>query len=148
MQEKVNKGFKILLFLMVTFIVSCGLERKVNNEMKNKNFTSCDSFDCLEKNKNTAAIIKGKLRPYTPNQRGKGTGYMFWDWEVLLADEIAIPVVCEDKRINLSAYNSKDILIEGNIFYGIIIGSPEGQNATGYRIDINSIQKQTTQHKK
>ena len=116
--------------------------------MKNKNLTICDSFDCLEKNKNKRAIIKGTLRTYTPNQNGKDAGHMFWDWKVLLSDEVAIPMICKDERIDLSAYKNKSLMIEGNIFYGIVIGSPKGQYATGYRIDVDSIQEQTAHKEK
>jgi len=140
MQKKINRAFIILLFS--TVIVSCGEEKDMNN------YISCDNYDCIEKNKNKQGIIKGTLRPYTPVEKGKGAGTMFWDWEILLSDDFTIPVLCEDKSINLSSYNNKNILIEGEIFYGIIIGCPEGQNARGYRIDVKSIQEQTTTNKK
>ncbi len=96
---------------------------------------SCSTWDCLEKNKNKDAIIKGVFRKYTPNKTGKGANYMFWDWEIMLTDSFAVPVKSSFNEINYKYFDGKKVLIKGTIFYGIIIGSADGQNATGFRID-------------
>ncbi|WP_152538638.1 hypothetical protein [Aquimarina macrocephali] len=147
MFKKIDTKLSTILLLIMVITISYGQEGKDGKVLKDQNYTTCTNFKCLEKNKNKRIIVKGILRTYTPNKTGKGAGHMFWDWEILLDDEIAIPVMSKDQRLDLSIYNKKNILIDGNVFYGIIIGSPDGQNATGYRIDINTIQKQTTYNK-
>ncbi|WP_062061399.1 hypothetical protein [Aquimarina longa] len=136
-----NSIFNILLLLILLINFSCGQKTQATTEMKNKSHITCDNFDCLEKNKNKHATVKGKLRAFTPNKQGKGAGHMFWDWEILIADDVAIPVISKNEKLDLSVYNNKNVLIESSIFYGIVIGDPEGQNATGYRIDAYSIQE-------
>ncbi len=103
----------------------------------------CNNFDCFEKNKNKQVIIEGVFRKYTPWKTGKGANYMYWDWEVLLTDGVAIPAISNNKALDLSLYENKNVSIDGAIFYGIIIGSsnPQEQSARGYRIDINSIRE-------
>ena len=102
----------------------------------------CSDFSCLEVHRNQSGVVEGVFRIYTPNTSGKGANYMFWDWEVLLADSIAIPVVHKNEKLDLSVYKGKKVSIQGNIFHGIVIGGskPEEQSATGYRIDAASIQ--------
>ena len=94
---------------------------------------------------NSQRNIEGFLRKYTPNKSGKGAGYMYWNWEMLLSDGIAIPIISKNKDINLSNYENKNVSVNCTIFYGIIIGSNNSgeQNATGYRIDIDLIEKKT-----
>jgi len=145
MSKMINRALVVLLLTMIAIMISCKQEVKVKNAMEQKNYVICDSFVCLQKHKNKQVNIKGKLRKFTPNKSGKGAGHMFWDWEVLLSDNLAVPIVSKGDKIDLSMYNNKNVLIKGNVFYGIVIGSPEGQNATGFRIDANSIQKQTLQ---
>lgn len=143
---------KVLLFSMLITMISCKQMKeevlKGNIELKNQdqNYITCNDFDCLEKNKNKKTMIEGKIRMYTPNKTGKGANYMFWDWEILLADGISIPLISKSKNLDISIYKNKNVLIEGDVFYGIIIGSSEGQNATGYRIDANSIREKKTTH--
>jgi len=96
---------------------------------------NCSTWDCLEGNKNKGAIIKGVFRKYTPNKTGKGANHMFWDWELVLADSNAVPVESTYNEINYKYFEGKKVAIKGTIFYGIVIGSAEGQNARGFRID-------------
>jgi hypothetical protein len=98
-----------------------------------------------EKLKNTDAVICGRLQKFTPWESGKGAGHMFWQFEIMLADGTAIPVVNMDKSDGESTpfdeYVNSNVLIHSRIFYGIIIGdsNPEHQSMTGYRIDAESI---------
>lgn len=148
MFKKINTKLNTVLLLIIGIMISCAQERKMGKVIKDQNYTTCANFECLEKNKNKRIVVKGILRTYTPNKTGKGAGHMFWDWEILLDNQITIPVISKDQRLDLSIYNKKNVLIDGNVFYGIVIGSPEGQNATGYRIDAHSVQEQTTSSKK
>ncbi len=121
---------------------------EVKLEIKS-NFT-CNDFSCLQNEKNKKGNIEGFFRKYTPNKKGKGAGYMFWDWELLLADSTAVPVVDVNKNIDMSIYENKNVSIYANIFYGIIIGGnssleDQEQAAKGYRIDAISIK---TKHNK
>jgi hypothetical protein len=130
MNEK--NTFLILLTFGLIFTTPLLKAQQVND----KSYTvHCSTWDCLEKNKNSEAIIKGVFRKYTPNKTGKGANYMFWDWEILLTDSFAVPVKSTNNEINYKYFEDKNVLIKGTIFYGIIIGSSEGQNATGFRID-------------
>jgi hypothetical protein len=118
-------------------------KKEMKHEIKT-NFT-CNNYSCLEENKNSKGIIEGVLRKYTPNKVGKGANQMFWDWELLLADSIAIPVVDENKTIEMSSFENRNVSIYGNIFYGVIIGGSSNieeqeQSASGYRIDAISLQ--------
>ncbi|EZH72569.1 hypothetical protein ATO12_20760 [Aquimarina atlantica] len=142
MIKKIDIKLSVILLLIMVIMISSAQERKIGEVIKDQNMTTCTNFECLEKNKNKRILIKGILRTYTPNTTGKGAGHMFWDWEILLDNKITIPVISKDQRLDLSAYNKKNVLIDGDVFYGIVIGDPEGQNATGYRIDAHSIQEQ------
>lgn len=125
---------------MLVFFMACMNSKKIENKMPQSALETCQTFDCLETNKNKKAIILGDFQPYTPNTGGKGAGHMFWDWEIVLKDSVSIPVVSRNEYLDLASFNGHSVQINGLIFYGIIIGSPEGQNATGYRIDADDIQ--------
>ena len=127
MREKI-----ILLVIALLF----GIHISRGQQAQDKKYSlHCNTFDCLEKSKNKEAVIKGTFRKYTPNKKGKGANTMFWDWEILLGDSIAVPVKSTYDEINYKYFEGKKVLIKGVIFYGIIIGDKEGQNATGFRID-------------
>jgi uncharacterized protein YcfL len=142
----------LTILFAVFLIVGCGqtsynsksnqnsmTEKKNESNIQQVNRKSysvnCSTWDCLEKNKNKDATIKGVFRKYTPNKTGKGANYMFWDWEIMLTDSFAVPVKSTLNEINYKYFDGKKVLIKGTIFYGIIIGSADGQNATGFRID-------------
>ncbi len=98
-------------------------------------YIECSTWDCLEKNKNQEAIISGVFQKYTPNEAGKGANHLFWDWEIRLADSLKVPVKSTDEGIDYTFFEGRTVSIKGTVFYGIIIGSADGQNATGFRID-------------
>lgn len=124
--------FLVLLILGPIFTVQPINAQQVNTKSYSVN---CNTRGCIEKNKNNDAIIEGVFQKYTPNKTGKGANHMFWEWEIVLSDSFAVPVNSTYDEINYKYYEGKNVLIKGNIFYGIIIGSAEGQNATGFRID-------------
>lgn len=68
---------------------------------------------------------------------------MFWDWEIKLEDGGKIPVVSADKSdgesIIFNEYENQNVIVFGTIYYGIVIGNPDGQSASGYRIDADGI---------
>lgn len=115
---------------------------KAQSQKKDYSLT-CNTWECLEKNSNKDASIKGVFRKYTPEKKGKGAGHMFWEWEILLSDGNAVPVSGSNKMIKYKNFEGKKVTIKGLIFYGIIIGSdnPNEQSATGYRIDAVEINK-------
>lgn len=96
-----------------------------------------------EANKNKKTVIYGKLQKYTPWTQGKGANHMFWDWEIKLEGGGKIPVVSADKSdgesIIFAEYENENVIIFGTVYYGIVIGNPDGQNASGYRIDADGI---------
>lgn len=99
----------------------------------------CESWECVEKYKNQHHKIKGVFQKYTPIKSGKGANYMYWNYEIVLNDKTAIPVSNGNQKIDYKKYLNKKVMIDGMIFYGIVIGSAEGQNAKGYRIDPDNI---------
>ena len=119
-----------LLFLAICLLVLSGCAGSVNKAEIN-----CSTWDCLEKNKNKDAFVTGTFQKYTPWTQGKGADYPFWNWEILLSDGNAVPVNDEDSSIDFSSFDGKKVNVECKIFFGIIIGCEEGQNATGFRID-------------
>ncbi len=115
------------LFTMLLF----GCRRIKENSLS----VNCSTWDCIEKNKNKVAIVEGVFQKYSPWKTGKGAGHPFWEWEIVLSDSLAIPVDNTYMGIDYEKYVGKKVIIKGTIFYGIIIGCEEGQNATGFRID-------------
>jgi hypothetical protein len=121
---------KYLVIIIIASLSFCGCTQP------EKQYTiNCSTSDCLEKNKNKEAIVTGIFQKFTPWTTGKGADHPFWDWEILLADSTAIPVKSTYDEINYKYFEGKKVNIKGVIFFGIIIGCEEGQNATGFRID-------------
>jgi hypothetical protein len=135
---------KLLITTVIGLIYT--LQPLYAQQMKTKfDSVNCSTWVCLEKNKNKVAIIEGHFQKYTPNKIGKGANQMFWDWEIMLTDSFAVPVGSTNDEINYKIFEGKKVVIEGTIFYGIIIGSSEGQNAKGFRIDpVVIMEKKTT----
>lgn len=107
-----------------------------------KHYATCTTFQCVENHKNQEGQIQGILRAYTPNESGKGAGHMFWDYEILLSDSIAIPVVSKpDFQLDFKEFLGKKVMMKCTFYYGVVIGgtNPEAQAATGWRIDAESI---------
>ena len=122
----------ILILLVCIFGISSSKEH----------YATCTTYKCIENHKNQHGQVVGTLRPYTPNEKGKGAGHMFWDYEILLKDSIAIPVVVKSgHKLDLKAFLGKQVLIKCLFYYGAIIGgdTPEAQAATGWQIRAKSI---------
>lgn len=121
------------------FIVTILITKAINaQEVIQKEYSmNCNTWNCIEKNKNKDAIIEGFFQKYTPNKTGKGANFMFWDWEIILTDTFAVPISSTNNKINYTSFEGKKVRIKGNIFYGIIIGTDDEntQNARGFRID-------------
>ncbi len=133
-----NMKNKFLILVGLLFTIQIIKAQSVNT---NVNCVHCSTWDCLEKNKNQKAIIKGVFQKYTPNKTGKGANHMFWDWEIMLEDGLTVPVKSTYGKINYQSFEGKKVAVKGTIFYGIIIGSADGQNATGFRIDPTGIEE-------
>lgn len=107
---------------------------------------TCRTWNDAERLKNTPVIIIGRLQKFTPWEKGKGAGHMFWQYEIRLDDSTAIPVVNKDKSdgesIPFDEYLNSDVIIYGRVYYGIIIGDsdPGHQSMTGFRIDADGIE--------
>ncbi|MCB0477213.1 MAG: hypothetical protein KDC84_03565 [Crocinitomicaceae bacterium] len=102
----------------------------------------CKTYSCLEKHKNQKGIVEGKLQVYTPNKSGKGAGHMFWDYEIVLNDSIAIPVIEKPRHhLDFKSFLGKRVQMKCTFYYGVVIGGghPEAQAATGWRIDAENI---------
>ncbi len=97
----------------------------------------CNTWDCLEKNKNKEVIVTGTFQKFTPWTSGKGADHPFWDWEIMLDDSTSVPVQSTYDEINYKYFEGKKVTIKGLIFYGVVIGEDDGKSqcATGFRID-------------
>lgn len=105
-------------------------------------YATCTTFKCIENHKNQSGQIVGQLRAYTPNKSGKGAGHMFWDYEILLSDSVAIPVIEKPRyHLDFKSFLGKTVKIKCTFYHGVVIGGdhPEAQAATGWRIDAESI---------
>ncbi len=133
----------LLISLMLVF-TSC-TNSAPKQERKTVYNDTCRSMNDAEKLKNKEAVIFGRLQKFSPWLSGKGSGHMFWQWEIKLADGTAIPVVSKNKSdgesIVFDEYESRNVMIYGTVFYGIIIGDsdPHHQSMTGFRIDADGI---------
>jgi hypothetical protein len=118
-------------------IVLIFLSNWSNAQNENKRYYSlkCKDWNCIEQNKNKDATIIGVFQKFTPNISGKGANHMFWNWELLLKDGFSVPIKNTNHTTDYQRFEGKNVQIKGKIFYGIVIGSAEGQNATGFRID-------------
>lgn len=131
----------ISVMLMFTVCTVSAEQRSVNNMPGD----TCRTWSDAEKLKNTDAVISGRLQKFTPWLSGKGAGHMFWQYEIKLADGTAIPVVNKNKSdgesIVFDEYESRNVVIHGTVYYGIIIGDsdPNHQSMTGFRIDADGI---------
>lgn len=128
-------SFRLLKFLLLFFIFKANPFFTQNDTTKL--YIKCNTWDCLEKNKNSYAEITGIFKKYSPNQQGKGANIMYWDWELLMSDGYAVPISTSNKKINYLNFNGKNVCLKGFIYNGIIIksNSPNGQQATGFRLD-------------
>lgn len=107
-----------------------------------EHYAACTTFKCIEGHKNQSGQVVGTLRAYTPNKSGKGAGYMFWDYEILLSDSVAIPVIEKPgHHLEFKAFLGKTIKMKCTFYYGVVIGGghPDAQAATGWRIDAENI---------
>jgi len=131
----------IFLILVFSIYTQSAELRSIDNEYKD----TCRSWADAERLKNSDAVIIGRLQKFTPWEKGKGAGHMFWQYEIKLSDSTAIPVVSKDKSdgesIVFEEYLNGEVVICGRIFFGIIIGDsdPNHQSMTGYRIDADGI---------
>ncbi len=135
----------ISLFISVMLMFTISTESAEQRCVNNMPGDTCRSMEDAEKYMNKDAVIFGRLQKFTPWLNGKGAGHMFWQWEIKLADGTAIPVVNKNKSdgesIVFDEFESRNVVIYGRIFYGIIIGdsNPEHQSMTGFRIDADGI---------
>lgn len=106
---------------------------------------TCHTIQEAQNLKNKEAVIYGRLQKFTPWKEGKGSGHMFWRWEISFPGGGAIPIVSKDKSdgesIIFDEYENRNVIVKGTVFYGIIIGDsdPTHQSATGFRIDADDI---------
>lgn len=135
----------ISLFFSLVLMFTAGTESAGLRSVNLMPRDTCRTIEDAEKLKNTDAVIFGRLQKFTPWEKGKGSGHMFWQWEIKLSDGTAIPVVSKNKSdgesIVFDEYESRNVVIYGRVFYGIIIGdsNPNHQSMTGFRIDADGI---------
>lgn len=135
MKNRTISIFCISTILLLVCLSVSGTQQSPGKEKEDV----CKDWTCVERHQNKMATIVGTFQKYQPNTKGKGANRMYWDWQILLQDSTKIPVSAENKTKNYSFWEGKKVRIVGTVFHGIIIGSAEGQNATGYRIDPQSI---------
>ncbi len=127
---------KNILLVLIAIGLTFWANSVIAQSEKNRDYSlKCIEWDCIEQNKNKDASLVGMFQKYSPNTSGKGANHMFWDWELMLKDGFSIPLKNNTDTTYYKRFEGKKVRIKGYIFYGIVIGSAEGQNARGFRID-------------
>lgn len=131
--KHLSKKIKTTISILLIFILTSSCNQHY--------LVECRNFDCIEKNKNKNASIHGLLRNYTPTIKVKDKSAKFITYELLLADSVAIPI--RESDISYHNYLGKQVIIDGFIFYGVVMGQDDGRSsfATGFRIEIDKIRE-------
>ncbi len=135
------KSFFVIMLLVTGFSFYSGSAQ--NSEYTPRD--TCRTVNDVNVNKGKNVIIYGRLQKFTPWEKGKGSGHMFWQWEIAFPLGGAYPVVSKDKSdgesINFAEYENQNVIVYATVYYGIVIGDsdPTHQSATGYRIDADGI---------
>lgn len=113
MRIKVPMLFLSLLFTSCTF---------------SQNKIRCESYDCVEVNKNKKASIFRVLVKSSIED---------WEWKILLKDSNYIYVNSASSKLKIKDFENKKVLMKGTIFYGVVRGENDGKSsfAYGYRFD-------------
>ena len=132
-----NKFIIILLGLLF----ACNESNIITDNKRPVNIIN--TFEKAKEHKNEVIFMEGILQPFEVWTKGKGRGVQYWDLQFLFDDNVHIPAISINPSIELETFKNKRVLIEAKVFFGIVIGVDDGisQNATGWRIDINSIEK-------
>ena len=105
---------------------------------------TCRTVNDVNVNKGKDVVIYGRLQKFTPWEKGKGSGHMFWDWEIAFPLGGAYPVISKPggDSINFNRYENQNVIVHATVYFGIVIGDsdPNHQSATGYRIDAERIE--------
>jgi hypothetical protein len=131
-----------LLLPALILAYACSTGSTQNTIPANPDQPYCTEWKCIESNANKKATVEGLFRKYTPEKAGKGAGHMFWDWEIMLADSTAIPVIAKNRSLDLAAFENRKVVVDALVFEGIIIGTddpPYAQSARGFRLDVETI---------
>ena len=113
-----NSAKILLLLTLFGLILFSAQDTRVKADSESSSPYSrdtCRTWNDAERLKNTPAIIIGRLQKFTPWEKGKGAGHMFWQFEIKLDDGTAIPVVNTDKSdgesIPFDEYLNSDVII-------------------------------------
>jgi hypothetical protein len=136
-----------MITLFISFILMFATcSKQADKELINRVILdTCRTVTDIQVNKDKDVVIIGRLQKFTPWEKGKGAGHMFWDWEIAFPLGGAYPLIAKTQMgapINFAEFENKNVIVHGTVFFGIIIGdsNPEHQSATGYRIDADRIE--------
>ncbi len=131
----------IITLLLVTGI---GLSSESAESNYNPPRDTCRTINDVNINKGKDVIIYGKLQKFTPWKKGKGSGHMFWQWEIAFPLGGAYPVISKPggDSIDFKQFENQNVIVHATVYFGIVIGdsNPNHQSATGYRIDAESVE--------
>lgn len=134
--------------MIIVLILAAGLgtltKSTHNNFISIAPRDTCYSVTDIQVHKGKEVIIFGKLQKFTPWEKGKGSGHMFWDWEIAFPLGGAYPVISKpgSDSIDFAKFENQNVIVYATVYFGIVIGDsdPNHQSATGYRIDAERIE--------
>lgn len=101
-----------------------------------KKIDTCRIFGDIEANQNKKIIALGKPVKYKPPHDGSKLGdEKIWDYVLELSDGYTIPMKKTGDDLKPEDFLNCNVYIYGYLTYGIIFGSENTANLTGYRLD-------------
>lgn len=121
--QYIKQLISLSLFMIagLGFTISCSSTR-------NPSTIICNSYDCIEINKNKKATVVGVLCK---------SSILDWEWKILFKDSSYIYINSTGSKLIFNNYENQKVSIEGTIFYGVVRGENDGKSsfAIGYRFD-------------
>lgn len=118
-----NKMIKYNISIVVFSFLFCGC-----NFSYSQNKIQCESYDCIELNKNKKANVIGVLSESSISD---------WEWKIVLKDSSYIYINSIETKLKFKDFKNKKVLMKGTIYYGVVRGENDGKSsfAYGYRFD-------------
>jgi hypothetical protein len=131
----------IAIFSLLLLFSSCsGSVQKTQNEMVTGELDTCRMWGDIESHRNNNAYVIGKIIEYVPPHDSSKLGdEKIWDWEIITADNYAIPLTAKNKSLDVNSFIGKYVIVKAFILYGIIFGRDNTANMQGTRIDAEEI---------
>ena len=121
-------------------IDAIGISFAEDNLMQNLKLDTCRLWGDIESNWNKDAYVVGRIIEYVPPRDNSKLGdEKIWDWELVTIDNYSIPLISQNRNLDVNSYIGKNVILKAFIKYGIIFGSENTANMQGTRIDAQEI---------